>query len=126
MARNLRIFIAEDSAHVLSALSSLLQSIEGVEIIGHASEAPAALDSIRSARPDVAILDLQMARGSGMDVLRGLQADGVNQPVRIVFTNQTEPRWRTACTALGADYFFNKAADGARLADTVRSMLHSG
>ena len=122
MPRNLRVFVAEDSAHVLRALKSLLLSITGVEVIGEATDAATALASIRQGEPDVAILDLRLSASSGLDILRGLQSDSKQPPVRIVFTNQAESRWRSVCAKLGADHFFNKSADADRLADLVRAM----
>jgi DNA-binding NarL/FixJ family response regulator len=122
-AKNVRLFIAEDSPHVLSALKTLILEIEGAELIGHASDAAIAAEQIRSANPDVAILDIQLSSGSGLDVLRSISRDESGAPVTIVFTSHVEAQLLRICRKLGADYVFNKAADIERLVSVLRALV---
>lgn len=122
-ARTLRVFIAEDSRYVLHALKALIAGIGGIEVIGDTGDAATALERIREAKPDVAILDLRLSGGgSGIHVLRGLEEDAAARPVLIVFTSQDESKWRSVCKQLGADHFFSKGSDTELLAGVLRSM----
>jgi two-component system, NarL family, response regulator DevR len=126
--KTVRVFIAEDSPHVLNALGNILLEIEGMELIGHASDAATAAAQIRRTRPDVAILDIRLASGSGVDVLRSIrhgapEDESSAAPVTIVFTSHIEPRLRQVCLKLGADYIFNKADDAERLAGVLTSLV---
>lgn len=121
-------FIAEDSPHVLDALKTVISEIEGAELIGHASDAATAAEQIRRMHPDVAILDIRLASGTGLDVLRSIKRadrpdDCPGVPVAIIFTSQIEARIRRICLELGADYVFNKADDAERLANVIRSLV---
>ena len=118
-------FVAEDSPHVLNALKDMILEIEGAELIGHASDAATAAEQITRTNPDFAILDMQLASGSGLDVLRSIrQTDRISgTPVMIVFTSHGGARLRETCLKLGADYVFNKAKGAETLANVLRSLV---
>jgi len=119
------VFVAEDSPHVLNALKAMILEIEGAELIGHASDAATAAEQIRRTNPDVAILDMQLASGNALDVLRSIHRpyESSGAPVVIVFTSHVETQLRETCLKLGADYVFNKAKDAEALANVLRSLV---
>jgi len=86
-ARPLDIVLAEDDPD----LALLNQHV--LEAAGHhvdvASDGAATLDAVRKTEPDLLILDMEMPRGDGMDVLEELRAEPatVDQPV-IVMSNK--------------------------------------
>lgn len=127
-AKNIRVFIAEDSPHVVNALKTLILDIQGTELIGHASDAVTAAEQIRRTNPDVAILDIRLTSGSGLDLLRSIRRaalvdDSPGVPVTIIFTSHAEAQLRQVCLKLGADYVFSKAGDAERLANVLRSLV---
>jgi DNA-binding NarL/FixJ family response regulator len=117
----LNILIADDSAAMREKLVELLSTIKGVDSIGLAHDVPGALLSISNVVPDVAILDIQMPGGSGLDVLRDLKQ---NHPSTIVImlTNHPDEQYRETCVELGADYFFSKSTDSGRLIEVVEQL----
>jgi two-component system nitrate/nitrite response regulator NarL len=76
-----RILVADDHPMIRTALDALLRDSD-YEIVGTASTGEATLAEIDRLRPDILLLDLQMPRGSGMDVLRRIRTDGA--PLRVV------------------------------------------
>ena len=115
------IYVVEDSQLVLD---QLLQAIAGVEegvIAGSSGMAEAAIEEIRQLNPDLVILDLQLAQGSGWDVLNALKSDGHAAKV-IILTNHAGYPFRAQSERLGADYFFDKANEFDRLLETVRKL----
>jgi DNA-binding LytR/AlgR family response regulator len=71
----LRVVVADDERPARRFLVGLLKSCEGVELGGEAATGEEAVALIQSERPDLALLDLQMPDGSGLDVVRGLSGD---------------------------------------------------
>ena len=59
---------------MLERLSELLGAIPGARITGCATGADEAIRAILAAKPDVVVLDLRLAQGSGFDVLRAVHA----------------------------------------------------
>jgi two-component system LytT family response regulator len=68
----LRLVIADDERPARRYLLELLKADAGVEIVGEAESGEAAVAMIGAARPDVALLDLQMPELGGLDVVRRL------------------------------------------------------
>ena len=67
-----KVFLVEDSPAILQRLEKLLCDTGQVLIVGEASTAESAISGILMARPDIVFLDLQLAKGSGFDVLRAV------------------------------------------------------
>jgi two-component system, NarL family, nitrate/nitrite response regulator NarL len=70
-----RCLIVDDNAEFLRAICSLLDQ-EGIEVVGVAQTAEAALSSARDLRPDVTLIDIDLDGDSGFAVARRLQGGG--------------------------------------------------
>ena len=70
----MRILIVDDEAAARSRLASLIEEIDAAEfaIVGEAPNGVRALELVRSARPDVILLDITMPEVDGFDVARHL------------------------------------------------------
>lgn len=119
--RSLGVFIADDSPVIRQRLADLLAEIDGVHIVGEAADVPSATRGISSTRPDVAIVDIRMPGGSGIDVVKSIRKD-TGGPSFIMYTNYGLPQYRQACADAGADFFFDKATDGHKLTDAIRKL----
>jgi DNA-binding NarL/FixJ family response regulator len=118
----LAVFIADDSDVIRERLRELLAGVADVVVVGHAADVPSAKAGIRTTRPDVAIVDIRMPGGSGIDVLREVKAALDTRPAVIMYTNYGLPQYRKACADAGADYFFDKSTESDKLAATVRQL----
>jgi DNA-binding NarL/FixJ family response regulator len=102
-----KVFIVEDSPSVRVRLIEMIESVEGTQIVGQAETPQDAVDGILASGPDCIVLDLHLRGGSGLDVLRGVRAQGCECSV-VVLTNHPDRAYRAACFTLGADWFFDK------------------
>jgi len=100
----MRILIADDSAVVRERLIGLLTDLRGIEVVGQAEDAIEARNLAEKLKPDVAILDLRMPKGSGADVLCDIKKFDP-APKVIMLTNYPHPENRKKCIDGGADYF---------------------
>ena len=64
-----RVFVVEDSPLIRARLEAMV-TLAGAEAAGHASGAAAATRAILEMRPEIVLLDIDLAEGSGFDVLR--------------------------------------------------------
>jgi len=118
----MKILIADDSTVVRDRLVTLLTDVNGIEVVGQAKDATEARDLAEELRPDVAILDLRMPKGSGADVLRDIKKLDPTPKV-IVLTNYPHPENRKKCIDRGADYFFDKSTEFKKVVAVLRGML---
>jgi DNA-binding NarL/FixJ family response regulator len=90
-------------------LKALLRTeVPQADVVGEADDAQAAIRLIEAACPDVVILDLQLAGGSGFDVLRVIKL-APHPPTIIMLTNLTLPEYQVACLEAGAEFFLDKS-----------------
>lgn len=72
---SIRLVLADDHPLVLQALDILFREQKGFDIVAACHGGREAVQAIRELRPDVAVLDLHIPGGSGLDVLREIAAD---------------------------------------------------
>ena len=68
------IVIADDHPLFLDGLKLLLDDLRDMRVVGTATTGRAAIDLVRTLKPDVLLLDLAMPDLSGLEVLRDLQS----------------------------------------------------
>lgn len=69
-----RVFLVDDHAVVRAGLRALVESADDLVVAGEAGTAAEAVRGITLARPDVALLDVRLPDGSGVDVCRQVGA----------------------------------------------------
>lgn len=77
-------------------------------ILGSATGSTVAIEEIERLQPDLIVLDLQLAEGSGIDVLRHFSGRP-DAPVIIVLTNHCDTVSRSICIEAGASACFDKS-----------------
>jgi DNA-binding NarL/FixJ family response regulator len=117
----LKVLIADDSALVRERLAAMVSDLEGVEIVGQATNAPEAMEIIERLNPDVVILDIRMPGGNGIQVLETIKASGTGSVV-IMLTAFPYPQYRQKCLEAGADYFFDKATEFDRVIPVIEQL----
>ena len=80
----LRVLIVDDEALGRQRLEDLLRHEEGVEIAGFADNGDSAIEAIRTLKPALVFLDVQMPRRTGLEVVRDIGPE--NMPPTIFVT----------------------------------------
>jgi DNA-binding NarL/FixJ family response regulator len=121
----MKVFIADDSALLRERLVALICDLEGMEVVGQAGDAAEALEAIRRLKPDVAVLDIRMPGGNGIQVLEAVKRQPA-PPLVIMLTGFAYPQYRRKCLAAGADYFLDKTTEFERVAEVLRQLRETG
>jgi DNA-binding response OmpR family regulator len=116
----MRLLIAEDDP----ALGSFLA--RGMEQEGHevtmATDGEMAMAAARSDLPEMAVLDLNLPRRDGTEVLEFLRSLTDDLPI-LILTARSEPEIRLRCLEMGADDFMQKPFSFAELRARCRTLL---
>jgi DNA-binding NarL/FixJ family response regulator len=89
MGDKVKIVIADDHPIVRQGLRQLIEADRNLTVVGEASDGETALQLIETHQPDVAVLDIDMPRIGGFDVVRELERK--KNRVKIIFlTMHTE------------------------------------
>jgi DNA-binding NarL/FixJ family response regulator len=71
----IRVFVLDDHELVRTGLRTLLEAEDDLEVVGEAGTAVEGLRLIRQVQPDVAVLDVRLPDGSGIEVCREIQSE---------------------------------------------------
>ncbi|GAB3655169.1 response regulator [Ramlibacter alkalitolerans] len=110
---DLRVFLVEDLQRMRGLLGELFDSMGGLTVVANAgteAEAKLWLDE-HPGGWDVAVIDLVLEQGAGMNVIRRCKADPGGGRV-VVFSSYATPGVRQHCLDLGADAVFDKSDTG--------------
>lgn len=106
-------FLVEDNKTIRDALIATLEDLVEAQIAGVAETERDAVQWL-AAHTDIwqlAIVDLFLQQGSGVGVLKSLQAHRRPSQHVVVLSNYATPSTRAQCLALGADKVFDKSTE---------------
>jgi two-component system, NarL family, invasion response regulator UvrY len=112
----MRVLLVDDHSTVRAGLRHLLRATLGAEV-REAATALAALEDAAESRPDLVILDLNLAGLGGLMVLPRLREQGLRV---LVLTMHAEPLYARRALAAGALGFLSKNADSVELLSAIR------
>lgn len=72
-SQDVKVFLLDDHEIVRRGLRELIESEEGLSVIGEAATVEEALSRVPALRPDVAVLDVRLPDGSGVEACRSLR-----------------------------------------------------
>lgn len=115
----IRVYLVDDHALIRRGLQDLLDHCPDTEVVGQSASAQEAMARIPDVRPDVAVLDVRLPDGSGIDVCRHLRSRAASVGVVMLSSFHDETEVMSAIMA-GASGYVLKAASPHSLVDTVR------
>jgi len=121
MAGPIRVLLAEDQSMVRGAMAALLSMEDDIEVVSQVATGDAVVAEALRARPDVAVLDIEMPGMDGISAAAELRTALPSCRVLIVTTFGRPGYLRRAMEA-GALGFILKDAPAAELANAIRSV----
>ncbi|MDI6765655.1 MAG: response regulator transcription factor [Bacteroidota bacterium] len=112
------ILIIDDSTIIRERLVNRLEQLPGVRLIEQAKDKVSALAVLQRMHPEIAIIDIQLPDGNGIDILGKIKKENCSTVV-IVLTNYPYSVIRKRCLELGADYFFDKSTEFEKIFDVL-------
>jgi CheY-like chemotaxis protein len=112
-----RILLIEDSEVLTQRLVDLLCEPGRLTVAARATTQEEAMLRLQEAAYDVLVVDIELAEGNGVYVIRQARQlyPPEAQPLVVVLTNYASDFVREHCFAAGADYFLDKMRDIALL-----------
>ncbi|MEO1639902.1 MAG: response regulator [Pseudomonadota bacterium] len=119
-----RVLLIEDEPNIIEAISFIL-SRDGWTVHTH-EDGTTAMDKVRSAPPDMIILDVMLPGRSGFDILRDLRADDVSADIPVMMlTARGQEKDRDLAMRLGANHFMTKPFSNTEVRDHVRDLIQA-
>ncbi|AXK85494.1 response regulator transcription factor [Nocardia farcinica] len=117
----LSVFLVDDHEIVRRGLIDLLDSDPDLRVIGEAGDVANAMAGIRATRPDVAVLDVRLPDGNGIELCRDLLAelDGLHC---LILTSYTDEHAMLDAILAGASGYVVKDIKGMELAEAIKAV----
>ncbi len=120
----IRVLLADDHAVVRKGIREFLTEPGNIDVIAEASDGDEAIALIEQLHPDVAVLDIQMPKRSGIDVCRHVRAQ--HWPIGLlILTAYDEAPYVLAVLQAGANGYVLKTADADDIIQAVYD-VHEG
>jgi DNA-binding NarL/FixJ family response regulator len=116
----MRLLLIDDADVVRSRLADALGEIAGLEVSSCAPRAGGIIERVLEWKPEVVVMDISMPGGT-VDLIRTLKSSP-RPPIVIALSSSSSILYRAACHKAGAEYFFDKVRDQARLLDAVAEL----
>ena len=135
MKEKIKVMVVDDSAVVRQTISEILNSSPDIEVVAVARDPIIALDKLKTVKPDVITLDIEMPRMDGLTFLRKVMS---TDPIPVIIcSSKAEEQSQNAMTALeqGAVEIIRKPKLGTKqfieeskilITDAVRSAAATG
>lgn len=118
---NIKIILADDHHIVRAGIRQLLESEKDIQVLAEAGDGEEAKSLIQQHKPDVAVLDIQMPKASGIEVTRWVRAHLPEVGVLILTAYDDDP-YVMAVLQAGANGYVLKTAKTDNLIQAVRDV----
>jgi DNA-binding NarL/FixJ family response regulator len=120
----IRVLCVDDHPLFREGVAALLETQPDLELVGEAVNGREAIVLFRKHRPDIALMDLQMAEMGGIDAIRAIRAEYPEARIIVLTTRGGDAEVMRALKA-GARAYLLKSLLRNELIDTIRA-VHSG
>jgi DNA-binding NarL/FixJ family response regulator len=114
-----RIFLVDDHEIVRRGLAELLLAQPDFEVVGEAATAAEAVARIPAVKPDVAVVDLRLPDGNGVEVCREVRSANPDTAC-LIFTSFSDDEALFDAIMAGASGYLLKQIKGTDLVDAIR------
>ncbi|MCU5746034.1 response regulator transcription factor [Staphylococcus sp. SQ8-PEA] len=118
----IRIIIAEDQAMLREAMVQLIELREDIKVVSTVEDGHKALEEIEETRPDIALLDIEMPKLSGLDILAKIREQQLDIKV-IIVTTFKRPGYFESAIANDVDAYVLKERSVDELIETMYKVM---
>ncbi len=122
MSRTIKVLLVDDHPLVRDGLVNLISQQTDLQICGEAGNEPQALDLIRTVRPDVAIVDISLETGSGIELIKSIKAMFPAVTI-LVLSMHDESLYAERALRAGARGYVMKCEAAKKVIEAIRCVL---
>ena len=117
--RSVGIFLVDDHEVVRQGVRSVIEAADGMHVVGEAGNVEQALQRIGAVNPDVAVLDVRLPDGSGVELCRDIRANHPNIAC-LMLTSYSDDEALFEAIMAGASGYVLKQVRGSELLDAIQ------
>lgn len=117
----IRVLVVDDHPVVRRGLRALLDTLDGIEVVGEASDGETAVDLVQQIGPDVVLMDLHMPGMGGIEATRRIAEQG-RAPAVLVMTMFDGDEMVVTAVQAGARGYLVKGAEQDEISRALRAV----
>ncbi|SIN84243.1 response regulator [Agromyces cerinus] len=117
---SIRVLVVDDQSLVRGGFRTILDSEDGIEVVGEAANGEEAIDAVAALSPDVVCMDVQMPGMDGLEATRRITADEASAAAVLVLTTFNREDYLFAALEAGASGFLLKNSSPEQLIEAVQ------
>ncbi|EXF23995.1 LuxR family transcriptional regulator [Nesterenkonia sp. AN1] len=118
MTRSTRVFLVDDHEIVRSGIAGLIDAEPGLEVVGESATARGTLARIKATLPDVAVLDVHLPDGNGIELCRRIRS--AHPEIHcLILTAYDDDAASIAAVVAGASGYVLKNIRGRHLIESI-------
>lgn len=122
MLRKVKVMIADDHSMIREGLKQLLELEGNFEVIAEANDGEECLQIVNSLNPDVLLLDINMPKKDGLEVLQELKKKCPKMKV-LVLTVHNEVEYLMKAMDIGINGYLLKDSESAKLKKAIMTVI---
>jgi two-component system response regulator DegU len=119
--KDIKVLLADDHPIVCKGIHDLLDAADGIKVVGEANSGQAALQMLKTLKPDVVLLDIEMPDINGVEVLGKIGESSI--PVKVLVLSSYDDReYISQMLAMGASGYLIKDEVTDAIVEAVRGV----
>ena len=121
---SIKVMLVDDHALIREGIKQLLEFDGSIEVIEQASDGIECLEKLKTSRPDILLLDINMPKMNGIEVLEALKAK--KDPVKVlILTVHSEVEYLVKAVDIGANGYILKDSGSVELKQAIMDIINN-
>mgnify|MGYP004579084719 FL=1 len=121
----INVMLADDHVLIREGIKQLLEFDGSMKVIAEASDGIECLEKLKNVKPDILLLDINMPKMNGIDVLKELKEK--NDPLKVlILTVHSEVEYLVKAVDIGANGYILKDSGSAELKQAINAVIDEG
>lgn len=121
---SIKVMLVDDHALIREGIKQLLEFDGSIEVIEQASDGIECLEKLKTVRPDILLLDINMPKMNGIEVLEALKAK--KDPVKVlILTVHSEVEYLVKAVDIGANGYILKDSGFVELKQAIMDIINN-
>ena len=122
MGNSIKVMIADDHILMREGIKQLLEFDGKIEVIAEANDGEECLEKLKTVKPEVLLLDINMPKKNGIEVLKSIRNQNIKVKV-LILTVHNEIEYLLKAVDIGVDGYILKDSESAELKRAIMTVL---
>ena len=120
---SVRVMLADDHILMREGIRQLLEFDGSIEVVEEANDGDECLEKLKRSKPDVLLLDINMPKKNGIEVLEEIKKQKINIKV-LILTVHNEVEYLLKAVDIGVDGYILKDSESAELKKAINAVMN--